>query len=93
MSRCPYVGTICNTSLSKARSLVDVMKPYNYAYDTISYRLDKAMARYKGPMIEMDMAKMPEGWDAEKWLYIAEESGYMYVDSFKRVRKELLKGY
>jgi hypothetical protein len=92
ISKCGYVGTICNTSLSKARSLVDVMKPYNYAYDTIAYRLDKAMGMYKGPMIEMDFAKMPEGWDAEKWLYIAEESGYLYVDSFKEGQKGAAKG-
>lgn len=92
ISKCGYVGTIANTSLSKARSLVDLMKPYNYAYDTISYRLDKAMARYKGPMIEMDFAKMPEGWSPEKWMYIAEEGGYMYVDSFKEGNKGVAKG-
>ena len=92
ISKCGYVGTIANTSLSKARSLVDLMKPYNYAYDVISYRLDKAMARYKGPMIEMDFAKMPEGWTPEKWMYIAEEGGYMYVDSFKEGNKGVAKG-
>ena len=92
ISRCPYVGTIYNTSLSKARSLVDIMKPYNYAYDTIAYRLDKAMGRYKGPMIEMDFAKMPEGWTPDKWMYIAEEGGYMYVDSFKEGAKGQAKG-
>lgn len=92
ISRSGYVGTINNTSLSKARSLVDVMKPYNYAYDAIAYRMDKAMAKYQGPMIEMDFAKMPEGWSPEKWMYVAQESGYMYVDSFKEGQKGVAKG-
>ena len=92
MCKSGYVGTICNTSLSKARSLVDIMKPYNYAYNTVAYRLDKAMARYKGPMIEVDFAKMPEGWDAEKWLYMAEESAYLFVDSFKEGAKGAAQG-
>ena len=92
ISKSGYVGTIYNTSLSKARSLVDVMKPYNYAYDTIAYRMDKAMAKYQGPMIELDFAKMPEGWSPEKWMYIATESGYLYVDSFKEGTKATSKG-
>jgi len=78
-----YVGTIYNTNFGKAKSLMTMMKPYAYMYNKLAYRVDKSIAKYKGPMIEMDLAKKPGEWDLDKWLYYGEEMGYLFVDSFQ----------
>lgn len=82
-----YVGTIYNTNSGKAKSLMSMMKPYAYMYNKLAYRVDKAIAKYKGPMIEMDLAKKPADWDLDKWLYFGEEMGYLFIDSFSEGNK------
>lgn len=86
-SRPGYVGTYYNINTSKARSMMDLMKPYQYMYDIFMYRIDKAFSVYKGPMIELDFAKLPENWDMNKWMYVGETTGYLPVDSFREGNK------
>jgi hypothetical protein len=87
-----YVGTIYNTNSNKSHSLMDKAKPYLYMYNTLMYRLEKAIAKYKGPMIELDLAKAPDGWDFDKWIYYGEEMGYLPIDSFKEADKGAATG-
>ncbi len=82
-----YVGTLYNINGTTVRSLMDVMKPYQYLYDEFMDRIKTAFEKFKGPMIELDFAKMPEGWEVEKWMHYAENMGYLIVDSFKEGRK------
>lgn len=82
-----YVGTIYNTNSGKAKSVMSMMKPYAYMYNKLAYRTDKSIAKYKGPMIEMDLAKKPGEWELDKWLYYGEEMGYLFVDSFQEGNK------
>lgn len=91
-SRPGYVGTYYNVNSSKARSLMDMMKPYQYLYDIFMYRVDKAFATYKGPMIEVDLAKVPDEWTPEKWMYMGEATGYLFVDSFREGNKGVATG-
>lgn len=87
-----YVGTIYNTNSNRSRSLMDKMKPYLYMYNVLMYRLEKAIAKYKGPMLELDLAKAPDGWDFDKWIYYGEEMGYLPIDSFKEADKGAAQG-
>lgn len=82
-----YVGTLYNVNSTITRSLMDIMKPYQYLYDEFMDRIKDAFAKFKGPMIELDFAKMPEGWQPEKWMHYAENMGYLIVDSFKEGNK------
>lgn len=84
-SRCHFgiVGSIYNLNDSRPFSLVDMMKQYNYYYDVIHDRLNKMMARNWGKIITLDLAKVPKGWDIEKWMYYAKANGIAVVDSFK----------
>lgn len=84
-SRCHFgiIGTIYNLNQGRPFSLVDMMKPYNYMYDVIHDRLNKAIANNWGPMIRMDFAKIPKGWDPEKWMYYAKVNHILVEDSFK----------
>ena len=84
-SRCHFgiVGSIYNLNDSRPFSLVDMMKQYNYYYDVIHDRLNKMMARNWGKIITLDFAKVPKGWDIEKWMYYAKINGVAVIDSFK----------
>lgn len=84
-SRCHFgiIGTIYNLNDTKPYSLVDKMKPYNYLYDAIHDRLNKLMAKNWGRIITLDLAKVPKGWNIEKWLYYAKVNNIAVVDSFK----------
>lgn len=84
-SRCHFgiVGSIYNLNESRPFSLVDMMKQYNYMYDAIHDRLNKMIAKNWGKIIQLDLAKVPKGWEIEKWLYYAKINGIAVVDSFK----------
>lgn len=84
-SRCHFgiIGTIYNVGSSKPFSLVDMMKPYAYYYDVIHDRLNKLIAKNWGKIIQLDLAKVPAGWDIEKWLFYAKTNSIAVVDSFK----------
>ena len=83
-SRCHFgiVGSIYNLNDSKPFSMVDMMKQYNYLYDAIHDRLNKMLARNWGKIMRLDLAKIPKGWDVEKWMYYAKVNGIAVEDSF-----------
>lgn len=93
-SRCHFgiVGSIYNINDSRPFSLVDMMKPYNYLYDVIHDRLNKLIAKNWGKIITLDLAKVPERWDVEKWLYFAKTNNIAVVDSFKEGNKGAATG-
>ena len=84
-SRCHFgiVGTIYNINDNKPFSMVDMMKPYNYLYDAVHDRLNKAIAANWGKLLELDFASVPKGWDIEKWMYYARTAHIAVKDSFK----------
>lgn len=84
-SRCHFgiVGSIYNLNDNKPFSLVDMMKPYSYLYDAVHDRLNKLLAKNWGKIIQLDLAKVPAGWDIAKWLYYAKTNSIAVVDSFK----------
>jgi hypothetical protein len=83
-SRCHFgiIGTIYNLNENKPFSLVDMMKSYNYLYDAIHDRLNKLIARNWGKLVLLDLAKVPKGWDIDKWMYYAKVNGIVVHDSF-----------
>lgn len=84
-SRCHFgiIGSIYNLNQGRPFSLVDMMKPYNYLYDTIHDRLNKAIANNWGALVRMDLAKVPKGWEVDKWMYYAKVNHVLVEDSFK----------
>ena len=84
-SRCHFgiVGSIYNLNGNRPFSLVDMMKNYNYLYDVIHDRLNKFMAKNWGKILRLDIAKIPKGWDIEKWIYYAKANGLAVEDSFR----------
>ena len=84
-SRCHFgiVGSVYNLNESKPFSFVDMMKSYNYLYDLIHDRLVKLIARNYGKILELDLAKVPDGWTVDKWIYFIVSQGIAVSDSFK----------
>lgn len=86
------VGLVYNTNQTKSVSLMDRMKQYQYLYDATKDRLNKAMAKYMGPLMELDLAKVPGDWEIDKWLYYAYSTGLAVTDSFKEGNKGAATG-
>lgn len=84
-SRCHFgiIGSIYNLNDSKPFSMVDMMKQFNYLYDAVHDRLNKLLSRNFGKLIEVDFAKIPKGWDMDKWMYYAKMHGFVIKDSFR----------
>ncbi len=89
LSKCGsgYVGTAYNINASRARSLYDQMKPYQYLYNIFMYRTELAFAKYKGPIMEINAAAIPDEWKIEDWIYYAEVMGYALMDPFNESKK------
>lgn len=89
---CGIVGQIHNTGDDESVTMVDRSKPFQYLYDISWYRVNEALSKYMGSIVELDLAKVPTGWSVTKWLYFARKSGISVVDSFKEGQKGMAKG-
>jgi hypothetical protein len=86
------IGLVYNTNNFKSVSMMDRMKQYQYLFDSVKDRLNKALAKYLGPLLELDLAKVPENWNVEKWMHFAVANGIAVVDSFKEGNKGAATG-
>jgi environmental stress-induced protein Ves len=89
---CGIVGQIFNTGDEKPVSMMDRAKSFQYLFDISWYRVNEALTKYMGSIVELDLAKIPTGWSVTKWLYFARKSGISVVDSFKEGQKGMAKG-
>jgi hypothetical protein len=86
------VGQIYNTGNMKVVSYMDTAKPYQYLYDATMHRLQDALAKFFGSLVEVDYASLPEGWNITKWMYFARKAGIAVKDSFKEGNKGAATG-
>lgn len=77
------IGQIYNTNQGRAVSLVDRAKNYQYLYDAVWDRLNKAIASNYGKILRLDLSKVPKGWEIEKWMHFAIVNKIAVEDSFK----------
>ena len=84
-----YVGYIYNSRNSESVSLVDRMKPYQYFYNILMYRLELAVAKSKGKALLMDIAQIPsvEGWDVDKWMYYLDSMNIAFINSHEEGKR------
>lgn len=81
----PYCGVIYSNTNSMPRSLVSIMKPLQYMYIILWYRLELAMARDKGKVITMDITQIPKsmGIEPAKWLHYLSSVGVNFVNPYE----------
>ncbi len=84
-TRLGYSGLIYNSTNSISVSLVDRLKPYQYLYNIIMYRMELAFASDMGKVMLMDLAQIPrsEGIDVEQWMYYLKAMKIGFVNSFE----------
>ena len=89
-----YTGFIYDATNSRSVSLVDRIKPYQYLYDVIAFRLELAFASDQGKVFLMDLAQIPrsEGIDIEKWIYYLKEMKIGFINSFEEGKKGMAQG-
>lgn len=80
----PYCGTIYSNINSKPKSLVTIMKPLQYMYIIIWYRLELALARDKGKVLTMDITQIPKGLgiSVEQWMHYVSALGVNFVNPY-----------
>lgn len=87
--RLGYTGMLYNATNSVGVSLVDRMKPYQYLYNILMYRLELAFASDMGKVMLMDLAQIPksEGITVEQWMYYLKAMKIAFVNSFEESKK------
>lgn len=93
-SRCDFgiIGTIYNINEAKPFTLIDMMRPYSYAYDAIHAKLVELIATNWGKLVVFDLALKPKNWEVEKWLYFARKNKTLIKDSFREGDKGAATG-
>jgi hypothetical protein len=81
----PYTGAAYSNRNSKGVSLISVMKPLQYFYIITWYRLELAIARDKGKVVNMDITQIPTsmGVDVNKWLHYLSSVGVNFVNPYE----------
>ena len=89
-----YSGLIYNATNSVSVSLIDRMKPYQYLYNIIAYRMELAFASDMGKIMLMDLAQIPrsEGMDLEKWMYYLKAMKIAFINSHEEGQKGARRG-
>ena len=85
ISKLPYVGARYNCTNTRNRSMVDLMKPLQYLYIVIWYRLEVALAKDKGRVINMDITQIPKsmGIGVEKWMHYLTALGVNFINPYE----------
>lgn len=80
----PYCGAIYSNTNSKPRSLVSILKPLQYMYIVLWYRLELAIARDKGKVVNMDVTQIPKsmGITVDKWMHYLSSVGVNFINPY-----------
>lgn len=80
----PYTGVVYNNTNSKPRSLVSTMKPLQYMYIVVWYRLELALSRDKGKVAVMDITQIPKSMniDVNKWMHYLSALGVAFINPY-----------
>ena len=81
----PYCGCIYSNTNSRPRSLVSVLKPLQYMYIVLWYRLELAIARDKGKVINMDITQIPKSMNItpDRWMHYLSSVGVNFINPYE----------
>lgn len=81
----PYCGAIYSNTNSKPRSLVSILKPLQYMYIVLWYRLELAIARDKGKVVNMDITQIPKSMNISpaKWMHYLSSIGVNFINPYE----------
>lgn len=81
----PYCGAVYSNTNSKPRSLVSILKPLQYMYIVLWYRLELAIARDKGKVVNMDITQIPKSMSItpERWMHYLGSVGVNFINPYE----------
>ena len=81
----PYCGAVYSATNSKPRSLVSILKPLQYMYIVLWYRLELAIARDKGKVVNMDITQIPKSMNItpERWMHYLSSVGVNFINPYE----------
>ena len=81
----PYCGCVYSATNSKPRSLVSILKPLQYMYIVLWYRLELAIARDKGKVINMDITQIPKSMNItpDRWMHYLSSVGVNFINPYE----------
>lgn len=81
----PYCGAIYSNTNSSPRSLVSILKPLQYMYIVLWYRLELAIARDKGKIINMDITQIPKSMSItpDRWMHYLSSVGVNFINPYE----------
>lgn len=84
----PIIGVTMNTNGYKIQSMMDLLKPFDYAYDIGFWKRELEIATFKGTVTAVNAALIPSGFDPQEWLHYSSVDKLMFLDP----TQEILKG-
>lgn len=84
----PIIGVTASTNSYKVQSLMDIIKPFDLAYDIGFWKRELQVATYKGKATAINPSMIPAEWDPAKFLHFAEVDKIIFLDP----TQEILKG-
>jgi len=84
-NKIPFTGAVYSNTNSRGKSLLEIMKPLQYMYLVLWYRLDIALARDKGKALVMDITQIPKsmGVTTEKFLHYLSSLGVVFFNPYE----------
>lgn len=81
----PYCGAVYSNTNSRPRSLVSILKPLQYMYIVLWYRLELAIARDKGKVVNMDITQIPKSMNITpaKWMHYLSSVGVNFINPYE----------
>jgi len=86
------IGKVYNINEQRAFPLVSRMKSLQYLYNIVYDRLNEALAKNAGKIIELDLGMVPDGWEVTDVITMMKKAGIIVKDSFKIVNEGPAKG-
>lgn len=84
-NKLPYCGAIYSNTNSHPKSLVSILKPLQYMYIVLWYRLELAIARDKGKVVNMDITQIPKSMSItpERWMHYLSSVGVNFINPYE----------
>lgn len=76
----PVIIQLYNTNSSKAQSLMDIIKPYDYLYNIFSYKRELLINLIQPDLTTFPVTMIPDNMTLEEYLGYMMSTGYMPLD-------------
>lgn len=76
----PIVMQVYNTNTSKAQSLMDIIKPYDYLYNIFSFKRELLINLLQPDLVTFPTTMIPDNMNIEEYISYMMSTGYMPQD-------------